>query len=135
MTVFLTRAYDKDHFRYQLFDKYGSRKIAKEKLVRRRFVMCIRATMLRYLQSLREKMSFEGGLLVYSFWSGYKSQPEMRSFLEQCEQMGLRIVTLHTSGHADEAAIRRLIETVHPEAIIPVHTENPGVVWREGLGS
>ena len=56
----------------------------------------------------------------------YKSQPEMRSFLEQCEQMGLRIVTLHTSGHADEEAIRRLIDTVHPTTILPVHTENPG---------
>jgi ribonuclease J len=95
-------------------------------IARRRFVMCVRATMLHYLESLREKMSFEGGLLVYSFWSGYKSQPEMRSFLEKCEQMGLRIVTLHTSGHADEEAIRRLIDTVHPTTIIPVHTENPG---------
>jgi predicted TIM-barrel fold metal-dependent hydrolase len=74
---------------------------------------------------------FSGGLLVYSFWSGYKSQPEMSSFLEQCEQMGLRIVTLHTSGHADEEAIRRLIDTVHPTTILPVHTENPG--WFGGI--
>lgn len=126
VSVFMTRAYGKDHFRYSLFDKYGSHKIAKAQLVRRRFVMCVRASMLHYLQSLHDKMSFEGGLLVYSFWSGYKSKPEMRSFLDQCEQMGLRIVTLHTSGHADEAAIRRLIDTVHPTTILPVHTENPG---------
>lgn len=59
-------------------------------------------------------------------YSGYKSQPKMKSFLDQCEQMGLRIVTLHTSGPADEEAIQRLIDTVHPTSILPVHTENPG---------
>lgn len=50
----------------------------------------------------------------------------MSAFLEKCEQMGLRIVTLHTCGHADEAAIRRLVDTVHSEAITPVHLWNPG---------
>jgi ribonuclease J len=126
VSVFMTKPYRKDHFRYQLFDKYGKHKMAKSQMGHRRFVMCVRSTMLSYLQSLHTKMSFAGGLLVYSFWSGYRSQPEMRSFLEQCEQMGLRIATLHTSGHADEAAIRKLIETVHPTTILPVHTENPG---------
>ena len=38
--------------------------------------------------------------------------------------MGLQIETLHTSGHADETAIRRLIERVNPTVLIPVHTEN-----------
>jgi len=126
VSAFITRPYDKDHFRYKLFAKYGNRKIGKAQIVRRRFVMCVRSSMLRYLQSLHEKMSFEGGLLVYSFWSGYRNQPEMRSFLEQCEKMGLRSVTLHTSGHADEAAIQKLIDTVHPSMILPIHTLNPG---------
>ncbi len=38
--------------------------------------------------------------------------------------MGLKIETLHTSGHADENAVRKLIDTVNPDVIIPVHTEN-----------
>ena len=69
-------------------------------------------------------MSFENGLLVYSFWSGYKENDEMKEFLNECENLGLKIVTLHTSGHADETAIKELIETVKPKKLIPIHTEN-----------
>ena len=89
-----------------------------------RFVMCVRTSMLPYLKSLSEKMSFEDGLLIYSFWSGYKNSENMKEFLAECEAMGLKIETLHTSGHADENAVRKLIDTVNPDVIIPVHTEN-----------
>ena len=80
--------------------------------------------MLPYLKSLSEKMSFEDGLLIYSFWSGYKNDEKMKAFLSECKAMGLKIEALHTSGHADENAVRKLIDTVNPDVIIPVHTEN-----------
>ncbi len=110
--------------RYDSLTKY--RRIGKNGIVKSRFVMCIRSSMLRYIQSLSEQMSFEGGLLIYSLWSGYRKQPEMESFLCACEDMGLRVVELHTSGHADAATIKRLIAHVNPTEIIPVHTENAG---------
>ena len=80
--------------------------------------------MLCYLKSFARKMSFENGLLVYSFWSGYRETESMKQFLSECEKMGLKIVTLHTSGHADENTIKKLIETVNPKVLIPIHTEN-----------
>ena len=69
-------------------------------------------------------MSFEDGVLIYSMWEGYKAKPEMEIFLAACEDMGLSLYTLHTSGHADAQTISKLIETVNPKAIMPVHTEN-----------
>lgn len=87
------------------------------------FVMCVRNTMLGYLKSLSSLMSFENGILVYSFWNGYRETDSMKQFLTECESLGLRIVTLHTSGHADEQALKRLIETVNPKVLIPIHTE------------
>lgn len=69
-------------------------------------------------------MSFKNGVLVYSFWNGYRETESMKNFLCECEKMGLKIATLHTSGHADENAIKKLIETVNPKVLIPVHTEN-----------
>lgn len=47
-----------------------------------------------------------------------------QNFLSECEKLGLRIVTLHTSGHADESTIKKLIETIKPKVLIPIHTEN-----------
>ena len=102
------------------------RRMGKAQMTKTPFVMCVRSSMLRYLKGLSKLMSFEGGLLVYSMWSGYQQQPVMSSFIKECEDMGLRLVSLHTSGHADPDTIRALIERVQPTEIIPVHTENAG---------
>lgn len=122
--TFITRPYTKEHFRYRLFDKYVLKKIGKQQIARSKFVMCIRTSMLPYIQSLSSIMSFENGILLYSFWSGYKEQHEMKSFINECEKLGLKTITLHTSGHADEATILNLIDKVKPKKIMPIHTEN-----------
>ena len=36
----------------------------------------------------------------------------------------MRVIDLHTSGHADAETIQALIQNVNPRHIIPVHTEN-----------
>lgn len=103
---------------------------AKEK-----FVMVIRPNRLfgRMLKTMRDGdgLDFTGGLLIYSMWGGYKHPAHdrdgrMQAFLQACTDLGLRVVDLHTSGHADETAIRQLIEKVNPGKILPVHTENAG---------
>ncbi len=106
------------------FLKQYEHKVGKTFITKQSFVMCVRNSMLRYLKYLAGKMSFENGLLVYSFWNGYRETASMRHFLTECEQLGLKIVTLHTSGHADEEALKRLIETVNPKVLLPIHTEN-----------
>lgn len=80
--------------------------------------------MLNYLKTLATNMSFENGLLVYSFWNGYRENDNMKEFLSECERLGLKIVTLHTSGHADENTVKTLIETTNPRVLMPIHTEN-----------
>ena len=69
-------------------------------------------------------MSFEDGILIYSFWSGYRETEDMKNFLYECKKLGLKIFTLHTSGHADEKTLKQLIEKVQPKILIPIHTEN-----------
>ena len=117
-------AFITSHSRYEGLKKY-TRRMGKERIAKTPFVMCVRTSMLRYMKGLSEKMSFAGGVLVYSFWSGYKETEDMKRFLSECENLGLKIVTLHTSGHADFDAIRNLVKTVNPEEIIPIHTEAP----------
>lgn len=109
--------------KFKALSKY-KRRAGKEFISKKPFAMCVRNSMLRYLKVLNGKMSFENGLLVYSFWSGYRETESMKSFLSECEKLGLQIVTLHTSGHADEDTIKKLIETVNPKELIPIHTEN-----------
>lgn len=109
--------------RYDALKKYRNR-IGKEQLPQKPFVMCIRSSMLRYMKSLSEIVPFTGGLLVYSLWNGYQEQPATKEFLAACEELGLRVVSLHTSGHADARTIQALIQHTAPGTIMPIHTEN-----------
>ena len=109
--------------KFGLLSKY-KHKAGKSFIEKKHFVMCVRNSMLRYMQSLAQKMSFKDGILIYSFWNGYRETENMRSFLSESEKLGLKVVTLHTSGHADEDTIKQLISRVNPSVLIPVHTEN-----------
>ena len=122
--VFVTTYLNSDSKRYKLFNKY-EKKIGKENISKQSFVMCIRSSMGRYLESLSKKMNFENGVLIYSLWKGYLEKEEMKEFIDQCSKLGLKIEYLHTSGHADESALKQLISHVNPKNVIPVHTENP----------
>lgn len=109
--------------KYSILTKY-KHKAGKSFISKKPFVMCVRNSMLHYMKSLTQNLSFQNGLLIYSFWNGYRETESMKLFLSECEKLGLRIVPLHTSGHADENTIKRLIETVKPKVLLPIHTEN-----------
>ncbi len=119
------RAFKTGGGRYELLNgKYKKVKIGKEGIARHKFVMCVRPIMERYLEGLSEKLNFSGGVLFYSMWSGYKQKEDIAEFLQFMEEKGIRVVDLHTSGHADANTIKSLIEDVDPRYILPVHTEN-----------
>lgn len=111
----------------ELVEKYNDSKIGRKAIGQQNFILNIKQsyTMKKWLEKLSEVCSFENGVMFYSLWSGYKEDPKMKEFLEFMESKGVKIHTLHTSGHADIQTIRQLISKVSPEKIIPVHTENP----------
>lgn len=119
--VFLTRPTERDH---EILQRFPDFKIGKAKIAQERFVMMVRPSMSGYLEKLAEVMDFTGGIMFYGLWGGYKNDDYTRDFLKRMEDLGLRIVDLHTSGHADAKTIERLIEKVKPKEIVPVHTEN-----------
>lgn len=114
---------------YEVLNRYPKAKIGRAGIVREKFLMCVRPSMTRYLENLSKLRPFDGGVLFYSMWNGYKQKPDVDAFLEFMEGKGVKITDLHTSGHADPATIRALIDDVDPKYIIPVHTEN--AMWFE----
>ncbi len=107
----------KDLF-FEFEHKRGIARIAKGKP----FVMLVRPSMLGYLKKLAEKMDLEGALLVYSMWSGYREQDDVKLFLAEAQKLGFTEYTLHTSGHASEQDIERLKERVAASEYVTVHT-------------
>lgn len=118
---------------YELLKKYSYCKIGKQGIAHADFIICIRPSMINYLEKLNEISSFENGILFYSMWKGYQEREDMKYFLDYMESRGVKIHTLHTSGHADIDTINRLLNKVDPKMIIPVHTENPEWYLRYGV--
>lgn len=100
--------------------------VSDEDLKRDGFVMLARKNIRPERVSLFEEMRDEfyplDGQMIYSMWDGYLKPKHADQYLlnfiggRPCEQ-------LHTSGHAYVETIARLIETVDPKVIIPMHTE------------
>ena len=110
--------------KYEILKNYPQNKIDRKGIANKNFMMCVRASMKKYLEKYPEGFSFEGCTMFYSMWEGYKKQENMKEFLKFMEEKGVKIISLHTSGHADEKDFDKLIKKVEPEIIIPVHTEN-----------
>lgn len=101
---------------------YERKLIGRQEIAhKRKFVMQIHSGMLGYLQKMAQERSLEGCVLVYSMWQGYREG--MKTFLEGVKELGMEIVDLHVSGHADRATVGRLIKKVHPTEIVMVHCE------------
>jgi ribonuclease J len=88
-----------------------------------KYAMTIRSTQGRLPESLHAKSSLEGATLIYSMWEGYKQKDDMKSFLASVEAMGINIVSLHVSGHADKTAVDRLVAHTNPKKTVIIHTE------------
>lgn len=110
--------------KYEILKNYPKNKIGKNEIANSNFMMCIRSSMKQYLENRSKEFSFEGCVLFYSMWEGYKKEKNTKEFLEFMEEKGVKTISLHTSGHADEKDFDKLIKKIEPEIIIPIHTEN-----------
>ena len=102
--------------------KYGDKLIGREQIAALdRFAMVVNMRSEGYLQKLSEARDLSDAVLIYSMWPGYKQEEE--AFFQKLRDLGITVVDLHASGHADNGAIQALIERTHPKEITYVHTE------------
>ena len=87
------------------------------------YLMIVKTSTLPYLRKLiKLGADLNGATLVYSMWSGYKENDNMKKFLNEIESFGVNVETIHASGHADSKTIKTLAERVNPNEIRIVHT-------------
>lgn len=63
-----------------------------------------------------------GALGIYSMWEGYLERSDFRKPLQR---QGIEFETIHTSGHAPERDLERLVKAFNPKCIVPIHTFQP----------
>lgn len=89
------------------------------------YVMFVKESMINDIRLLKQKGSIKNACLIYSMWSGYiKKSESLRNFLDECNEMGITILNIHTSGHADKTAMEKLNEICDPNKTVIIHTED-----------
>lgn len=89
------------------------------------YVMFVKESMLNDVRLLKQKGSIKNACLIYSMWNGYIEKSEsLRKFLDECNNIGITILNIHTSGHADKTAMRRVNKICNPDKTIIIHTDD-----------
>ena len=88
--------------------------------------MVVGTSQMDRVKELIGKLPQEETLLIYSSWDGYYKIPEQvetNSKYKDFRAMFHNVVDIHTSGHADKATIKKVIETIKPKEVICIHKE------------
>jgi len=59
-----------------------------------------------------------GAKFIYSMWEGYLTE----RFKEYCNEQGIDIEQVHTSGHAIVDDLKAFANSLNPKVLIPIHT-------------
>ncbi len=105
-------------------NQYTRWSITKEEMAEKldKVLLFVRPGMERDLQHIP---GLAGSVLIYSLWSGYHDKDATKKFLGALRKMGITERTLHTSGHAPVATLQRLVDTLQPKKLFPIHTLFP----------
>jgi len=110
----LGRQYSKRFRAYSISKKAIGRK-------QNQIVMLVRPSALTDLKLMRLK----DGALIYSQWQAYRDKPYQVRLEEYLKSRGFTDCYLHTSGHAFEEQIKKVIKGLSPKEIVPIHTFCP----------
>ena len=96
------------------------------RLRNRGFVLITGTSQISRIAELLKELPADETLLVYSTWDGYYKIPEQVLASPKHKlfrELFSNVVDIHTSGHADIATIKKVIEIVKPKEIICIHKE------------
>ncbi len=125
--------------RFDLVRPYYDRRIYPEEITREAgsLVMTFRPVMCR---DLEKAACLDGARLFYSLWPGYldRGSGDIRDW---CKEHAVDFEIRHTSGHAGVSAMKRLVNALAPERLVPIHSFAPNRfseffpnVWQAGDG-
>jgi len=58
-------------------------------------------------------------------WEGYLKEHSMGRFLQFAKKHRMKMIAIHTSGHADIETLKAFVNNMKPKKIIPIHTFKP----------
>ena len=90
------------------------------------FVLVTGVTHQAFVEELCENLDPSEVLLIYSSWDGYYKDPAQvieNPLYKMFRDKFSNVVDIHTSGHADKATIKKVINIINPSEVICIHKE------------
>ena len=90
------------------------------------FVLITGVTHQAFVEELCENLDPSEVLLIYSSWDGYYKDPAQvmeNPLYKMFRDKFSNVVDIHTSGHADKATIKKVINIINPSEVICIHKE------------
>ncbi|MFZ4590317.1 MAG: MBL fold metallo-hydrolase [Ignavibacteria bacterium] len=78
-----------------------------------------------YKQDLEKSEIIKNTEYIYSMWEGYWEQESNSHLRDWLSKHNIPKVSIHTSGHASPADLKRFAEAINPKTIVPIHTFYP----------
>jgi len=96
-------------------------KITKEEISNQaeNIVMIVRPSMKKDLENIT---GIDGGNLIYSMWEGYLKKSGTKKFIDYLTNRKFSMYKIHTSGHADTKTLIKMVDSINPKNIVPIHT-------------
>ena len=66
-----------------------------------------------------------GATYIYSQWEGYWEQGAYDTVKNWLERHGIPKHSIHTSGHASPAELKKLVSAINPDKVVPIHSFFP----------
>jgi ribonuclease J len=77
----------------------------------------------RLLRDILKPLKVRDVDFIWSVWLGYRNKN--KELVKWLNDNQIPLYFAHTSGHADVESLQKIVKSVSPKAIIPVHTEAP----------
>ena len=109
----------------RLLYRFKNYKITKSQIDKQhtKIVMTVRPSMQKDIEYLD---TLPGGVFIYSMWGGYKKDKKTNDFIKFLIGKGMTDIDIHTSGHADLGALKRMVKILKPKNLVPIHTFEGG---------
>lgn len=89
------------------------------------FAMEVKESMLPDIKMFYDKGLLTNACLIYSMWNGYiEKEDRLNKYIDEIKSLGIDIIELHTSGHADLSGMKMINKKLDPNQTIIIHTEN-----------
>ena len=72
------------------------------------------------------KAVLDGARLSYSMWQGYLRDDSTKKVRDWLDERGIPLESIHTSGHASVADLKRFAGAITPRRLVPIHSFETG---------